>query len=268
MRRYSIFHALPLSFFSGGLYRDVARSWRGIGLVYLMLLVALATLVVVIRMQVGLDRFVHGEARGLVEQIPRIVIRHRVVEVDAVMPYTIHGPKTGTPFAIIDTTGQVTSLDGQEAMLLVTSDHILFRKSTAETRVFQLAGVKDFTIDQARAGHWLGAFATWAPPILAVFIFGGLFCFRLVQQLMLAVIGLLAARAMGAALDFSALMRLAAVALTPALLVEPLLDILKVKLPGFGMLWIILVLVYIVWAVHSNRPDPAATPTAAPASPA
>lgn len=268
MRRYSLFHALPLSFFSGELYRDVARSWRGIGMVYLVLLVALATLVVVIRMQVGLGRWAHGEARGLTEQIPRMVIRHRVVEVDAAMPHVIHDLKTGTAVAIIDTTGQVTSLEGQAAFMLVTSTQILYRKSTAETRVFELAAVKDFTIDSARAGRWLGLLATWAAPIAAVFVFAGLFCFRLLQQLMLAAIGLLAARAVRAPLDFSALMRLAAVALTPALLLEPLLDILGVRPPGFGMIWILIVLFYVVWAVRANRPDPTAPATAVPATPA
>jgi hypothetical protein len=268
MRRYSIFHALPLSFFSGGLYQDVARSWRGIGLVYLMLLVALATLVVVIRTQIGLDHWVHGEARGLTDQIPRMVIRQRVVEVDAAMPYTIHDTGKGLPIAIIDTTGQITSLDGQVATVLVTADQVMYRKSAAETRVFQLATVKDFTIDSARAGRWLGLLATWAAPVVTVFAFAGLFCFRLVQQLLLAVIGLLAARAMRAPLDFSALMRLAAVALTPALLVEPLLDILGVKPRGFGLIWNVLVVAYIMWAVRANRPEPTAAPSASPATPA
>ena len=268
MRRYSIFHALPLSFFSGELYRDVARSWRGIGMVYLLLLVALVTLVVVIRIQIGTDRWARGEARGLVEQIPHMVIRHRVVEVDAAMPYTIRDPKTGTPVAIIDTTGQIASLDGQEATVLVTADHIMYRKSAAETRVFQLATVKDFTIDPERADRWLRLLATWAAPVAAVFVFGGLFCLRLVQQLMLAVIGLLAASAVRARLDFSALMRLAAVALTPALLIEPLLDILKVKVPGFALIWIVLALAYLMWAVAANRPGPTDAPSPAPATPA
>lgn len=268
MRRYSVFHALPLSFFSDDLYRDVARSWRGIGLVYLVLLVALATLVVAIRMQIGLDRWVQGEARGLVEQVPRIVIRHRVVEVDAPMPYTIHDPKTGTPLAIIDTTGQVASLEGQEARVLVTSDQIHYRRSAAETRVFQLSAWKDLTIDSERAGRWLRVLSTWAAPITGIFVFAGLFCFRLLQQLILAVVGLLAARVLSAALDFPALMRLSAVSLTPALLIEPLLDILGVKPRGFGWVWMVLVLVYMTWAVRANRPGPTNAPGPAPATPA
>ena len=254
MRRFSILHAIPLSFFSGDLYRDVARSWRGIGLAYLLLVVALLTVTVVIRMQIALDGFARGEgATGFIEQIPRIVIRHRVVEVDAPMPLVISDSKTGTELAIIDTTGQVTSLDGLEAKVLLTADQVHFRKSVAETRVFALSGVKDFTVDSARAGRWLNTFSTWASPIAAPFVFVGLGCFRLFQQLLLAVVGLLVGRVLGVRIDFSAHMRLAAVALTPALIVEPVLDLLRAKPAGWGMLWIALSIGYMVWAVRANE---------------
>ena len=41
MKRYSIFHPLVLSFFSKSLYRDVGKNWRGTGLLYLLLIIAL-----------------------------------------------------------------------------------------------------------------------------------------------------------------------------------------------------------------------------------
>lgn len=266
MRRYLILQAIPLSFFSGDLYRDVARSWRGIGLAYLLLVVSLLTVTVVIRMQIGVDAFARGEARRFVDQVPRIVIRHRVVEVDAPMPLVISDSKTGTEVAIIDTTRQVTSLDGLEARVLMTRDHIYYRKSAAETRMFALSGVKDFTVDSARARRWLGVFSTWSAMIAAPFVFIGLACFRLLQQVLLAAVGLLAGRMVGASLDFSAHMRLAAVALTPALLIEPVLDVLGAKRPWWGLVWIALALAYVVFAVRANGAGSAET--AAPATPA
>jgi hypothetical protein len=40
MRRYSIFHPLVLAFYSKPLYQDVGRRWKGTGLGYLLLLLA------------------------------------------------------------------------------------------------------------------------------------------------------------------------------------------------------------------------------------
>lgn len=267
VRRYSILQALPLSFFSRGLYRDVARSWRGIGLAYLLLVVALLTLVIVVRMQVGLDGWVRRQARDVADQVPTIVIRHQVVRVDAAMPCIIRDRRTGAAFAIVDTTGQVVSLDGQQARVLLTRDHLLLRKSAAETRVFDLSRIEDFTLDAARARRWLGLFATWASPVAAPFVFVGLLCVRLVQQLVLAGIGLLVGSLARVGLDFAAHMRLAAVALTPALVLEPVLELLHARPPGWGLLWSAIALGYLVWAVLANRAGPAEAATGPPAAP-
>src|SRR5216117_1409089 len=104
MRRYSILRALPLSFSSRDLYRDVARNWQGGGLMYLLLLVAMTTMPFLIRIQVGMGQWARGEASQLVNQIPPIRIRHGVVGVSRPTPLTITDSK-GTAFAIIDTSG-------------------------------------------------------------------------------------------------------------------------------------------------------------------
>jgi len=269
MRRYSILQAIPLSFFSRDLYREVVRAWRGIGLAYLVLLVALLTLVVAIRVQIWADGVVHGGGRAFADQIPRIVIRHRVVEVDRPMPYTIRDSRSGASLIVVDTTGQVVSLDSLEASVLLTADHIVYRKSAAETRVFELSAVKDFTLDSARAHHWLRLLSTWAAPVAAPFVFVGFAMVRVIQQLVFAALGLLVGRLARVRFDFSASMRLAAVAMTPALVIEPALEVFKIRPPGWGWLCIAITLAYIVWAVRSTGPDlasaaggdPAATPS-------
>lgn len=255
MRRYSILQGIPLSFFSRQLYQDVAKSWRGIGLVYLVVIVALVAASVLLRMQLGLNKWAGGPAQGFIGQTPTVVIRNRVVEVDRPMPYVMSDPATKTEVAIVDTTGRITSLDGLEARVLLTADQIQYRKSTAETRVFSLSGVKDLTISAPKAKRWLSLFAAWATPAVAPFVFGGLFALRLGQVVVFAAIGLLVARSMKAPLDFSALMRLTAVALTPALVLEPVLDLVSWKPPMLGMIWTLAALAYLVFAVHANRAE-------------
>ena len=270
MRRYSIVQAIPLSFFSRALYRDVARSWRGIGLAYLVLLVALLTLVVAIRTRVALDGWVRGDAQRMADQIPRLVIRHRVVEFDRPMPFTIHD-SAGAALVIVDTTGQVVSLDSLAAQVLVTADHVIYRKSAAETRVFDLSAVRDFTLDSTLAKRWLGLLSIWAAPVVAPFVFVGFLLCRLVQQLVVAAIGLLVGRLARVAFDFAASMRLAVVAMTPALILEPALEAIRAKPPGWGLLWPVITLAYLVWAVRANTSGPAdgsTSDTVAPQAPA
>src|SRR2546428_11609695 len=111
MRRYSVVHALLLSFFSRDLYRDVARNWRGAGLIYLLLLVALSTVLFLARAQIGIAQWARGEASQVVNQIPPIQIRHGVVQVSGPSPLIIRASK-GTTLAIIDTSGSVASFEG------------------------------------------------------------------------------------------------------------------------------------------------------------
>ena len=259
VRRYSILRAIPLSFFSRDLYRDVAASWRGFGLAYLALVVALLTLFVVGRMQVALSRWAEGPARGFADQVPTMVIRHRVVEIDRPMPFVILDRGSGKEIVVVDTTGQITSLDGLEAGVLVTADRVQFRRSASETRMFTLTGVDSLTLTPAKARRWLTLLSTWATPCVAPFVFGGMFVFRLIQLLVFALVGLLVARLAHARLDWSQVMRLTAVALTPALVLDPMIDLSRVRLPGRGLLWTGIVLAYVVWAVRANRSGPEAS---------
>ena len=253
MRRYSILRAIPLSFFSSDLYRDVATSWRGIGLVFQLLLAAFLTLLVLVRIYSALNLWVHREGQQLADQVPKIVIRHRVVEVDRAMPYVIRDSDMRHELAIIDTTGRITSLDSLEASVLLTADRVVMRKSSAETRIVSLSGVENFSLSSDRVKHWLKLLSIWGPILAAPFVLGGLFVVRLIQALAFACAGLLVARLAKADLDFDALLRVAAVALTPATFVDTALGLARHKPAGWGVIWITIVFAYLVWGVIANR---------------
>jgi len=260
-------HALPLSFFSRDLYLDVGRNWRGAGLLYLLFVVALATALIVIHMQVALLRWSHGDASQMVSQIPSIQIRHGIVHVDRATPYFIRNPNNDSVVAVIDTSGSIGSLEGSGAMVLLTRDHLFMRKSGAETRVFDLSRVDNFSVDRARAAGWLRALATWLAIVCAPFILAGLYAFRLIQQLIGAVIGWLIGSASGVSLDFEARMRLTAIALTPALVVEMALTEMHATPSSWGLLWTAITVGYLVIAIRSNREGMDAAPAVEPQAP-
>ena len=250
MKRYSIIQAFVLSFFSKSLYRDVARNWRGIGYSYLFFALLLVWIPTMIKMQVGLTRAVNNDSPAFTQQIPRITISNGQASTDVQTPYFIKDPN-GTPLIIIDTTGTYQSLDDTPAKLLLTKTKLIARDER-QTRIFELAGIESFELDRARVEGWLQTAKRWLVLVLFPILLACSFLFRAIQVLIYAAIGLLFARMANTSLDYKALMRLAAAALTPVLLLNLLLEFMPFHIPFWWLLGTIIGLGYLFFAVKSN----------------
>lgn len=252
MKRYSYFHALVLSFFSKALYRDVGRQWRGTGLAYLLLVIALVWIPTVIKGHLGLAAFVKNDAPAITQQIPPITIVNGKASTDAPLPHLIKDPKSGDTIALIDTR-QAAEPDNSEAIpLVLTQTKLVMHKDARETRIYDLAGVGRFSIDRAKVEGWLATGKTWLFPILYPLAVLFSFVFRGIQILIYALIGLLFSRMLNVNLDYKALMRLSAVAITPMLILNLVLEFVPVHIPGFVLLGIAIELVYLFFAVKAN----------------
>lgn len=265
MRRFSNLRAIVLSFFSNDLYRDVARNWLGAGIVYLLLIHVLCAVPLLVAIQVGISRFAGEQAGPVLDQIPPIVVHDGHVSARATMPLVIRSAN-GHPIAILDTTGQVTSLDRTEAQVLVTATRLVYRKSAAETRVFELSRVRHFEINSEKAMGWLQLFVRWFTIALSPIVFVTMFLLRLVQVVAFAGIGMLLAGPLRVRLGFAPLVRLAAVAFTPLLLLDTLRGAAGLHVPLWPLLSMVIVLVYLIVAIQANRePEPASEPVGPPA---
>jgi len=225
MRRYNVVHPLWMSFFSKDLYRDVGLHWRGVTFAYLLVLLAASWLPAMIRFDSGVRRFVRDDAPAIVKQIPRITIRDGRASTDVQQPHCIVDPEDDQCVAIIDTLGTTTSLEGTDARMLLTARRLIYARNDAETRVYSLHQIEDLTIDQDLAHEVLQFAARFlaviAFPVVVLFSF----CFRTIQALLFAVLGVVFTRFQGLRVDFAALFSLAVVALTPVIAVQTLLDI-------------------------------------------
>jgi len=252
VRRFSNFQALLLSFYSGDLYDDVANHWKGAGLLYQLILIALATVAVAIRVHVGMAHFATHEAPPVIAQVPTIHIVNGEVSVNRLTPITIHDPNAGKDLAIIDTSGEVTSLEGTEARILLTRNQLIVLRRPGFTQVYDLRNIKNLTLDRPTMMQWLHLLAAWCAILCSPFILAGLYAGRMIVLLICSTILFLVGRSGHSPLDFSASTRLASVALTPATLIEVLLDAIGVK-PGYwGFLWMVLAVGYLVFAFRSR----------------
>ncbi len=252
MKRYSIFHPLVLSFFSKSLYRDVGKHWRGTGLLYLLVVLALVWIPTMVKGQLEMSRWVAGDSKEITKQIPAITISKGQVSTDVTTPYFIKDPKTGTAIAIIDTTGQYKTLEDTDAKLLLTKSKVIISKSATETQTYDLSGVQSFYVDRARVESWLGTISRWFGPVLYPLALIFSFIFRAIQILIYALVGLLFAKILHANLNFKTLMRLAAISITPVLILDLLFEFVPVHIPRWSLLGIVIALGYLFFAVKVN----------------
>jgi Protein of unknown function (DUF1189) len=268
MRRYTYFHGLPLSFFSKSFYQDVGKNWKGTGLLYIAIILALLWIPSVIKMQRELSNFVDNDSPSMTKQIPAVKIRNGVVSTDVQTPYYINSPE-GIPLVLIDTTGQHKTLEQTPAMMLVTKTTVV-AKNNRETRIYDLRPVESFDIDRARVEGWLSSAKTWFIPAFYPLAILFSFIFRAIQILIYALIGMAFASVLHTKLEYKTLMRLAAVAITPVLVLNHLLEFSPVKIPLWTILGIGVGLAYLFFAVKSNtgtEPAPEYYPPPPPLQP-
>jgi hypothetical protein len=250
MRRYSILHVPVLSFFSKKLYIDVCQNWKGVNFLYLLLLLAVCWIPKMFNLHRGMSNFVSNQAPAIVNQIPEIKITNGRVSVIKPQPYYITDPDTNKPLAVLDTTGRIESLKDIDALCLLTKNKLIIKKSDFENRTYDLSHVKSFSVDGEKINGWLqigGKFLAVAIYPLALF---GSYMYRIVQALIYAVIGLLFASLCYTKLSYTALVRLAVVAVTPCIIVATVLGLAGTYLPGF--LYLVAALTYLFFAVKSN----------------
>ncbi len=256
MKRYTILHPLILSFYSQSLYQDVGRNWKGLAFLYLLFLLALSWLPSMVKLQLGLADFLRTDAAAFVQQVPRITISNGEVSTDVETPYFVKDPKTGKPAMIIDLTGKTTSLDRSEAQILLTKKQLMVKKSAAETRVYDLSAVKQFSVDRERIGRWLQIGKKWLIPLVFPFAVLFSYVYRIVQALIYGLIGLLFATISKAALGYQPSVRLAVIAITPVLVLDTIFDVAKVHVPFWSVIGFCVAMAYLFFGVKANAAAP------------
>ena len=171
------------------------------------------------------------------------------------MPHSIKDPKSGTTFAIIDTVDTSVEANNPSVPLILTKTKLIMRKNPTETQTYDLAGVQSFYVDRARVEGWLAMARTWFFPAFysSAVLFS--FIFRGIQILIYALIGLGFAAILNAKLDYKTLMRLAAIAITPVMILNLVFELVEFRMFGWTLLGIIIGLAYLFFAVKVNADE-------------
>ncbi|MDH4231823.1 MAG: DUF1189 domain-containing protein [Nitrospirota bacterium] len=258
MRRYNFLDSVYLSFYSKPFYQDVAGNWKGLCFTYLLFILCILWIPGTSRMHSELSDFLSAEAPKYVKQVPTITILHGKASIKEPVPYYINSTEKNTPFAIIDTSGRITSLDKTSAVLLLTDSKLIIKNRPSESRTFDLAEIDNVTIDQKVLREWIDSFDTLFPVILFPFVLLFSFFFHIIQVLVSAGIGTVFAKRLHATLNYKALVRLSAVSLTPAVILQTLHALLDIPFPYRTPISFLISLGYLYYAVASNSESAAA----------
>jgi hypothetical protein len=232
MKQFRIWQAFALAFYSQALYRDVAQRWRGGTFVYLLLLVVAWWIPIAALLQIEGAALATTYGPKVIDQWPTITITNGQVAADVAMPYVVNDPETGTRLVVIDTTGTTPTLEAAQAPALLTRTELMLREGERGSRAYSLKDVQQLVVDRARLYDWLDIFRVWFVPAASVFVVLFVYIYRIAQALLYALAGMLFARVLRVRLDFAALLRLAVVALTPAMLLDTFLGLVGVAVPG------------------------------------
>lgn len=251
MRNFTWWQAFWLSFFSRQLYQSVARQWHGIGSLYLLILSALVVMPVTLEIRDGYLSFIEEDLPLYLDELPELTIQDGYASTPEDRPYIINEKGTTDPFIVIDTSGEFTSLEQTSAPVLITNDRLYIRKSDIETRSFDFSTFTDMTIDRELIDSFLSTTSKFVMPLTYVILVLFAWSWRITQAMLYALLAGWLAKKQGLTLRYSSFVRISAVALTPAMIIDMLLGILGLPLPFGGVLFVVLEVMYLRFAIQS-----------------
>jgi hypothetical protein len=125
---YRYWQALYLSFFSGALYVDVGKRWKGLSMGYFLLLSLMASFPFSLRLMMDFNHYFAQQLFMPIEKLPDIYIQNGQVVFDKPMPFLVKDSSGGV-IAIVDTTGKVTGMmkEYPKLSILITKNKLLYR---------------------------------------------------------------------------------------------------------------------------------------------
>jgi hypothetical protein len=248
---YPAWQAIYLSFFSKELYRQVVTNWRGLAFQYMVLLVLVSWLIVATGLFLAVDGAMRGPLGEIISKLPAITIKDGTMTIDKPSPYVVEiKVKDQTlPVAVFDATTDEPKADSQAAFLF--GKHNFFLGSGGQASQFEWKQYEGTNLNQASYKSFVEVVKTYLP--IFAFAFGVPFGFIVmaIQSFIWAVLGLAVAGMANIKLTYSELVRLAVVAMTPGMIIEP---VIKLVVPGFFIpVGLLITIGYFIFAILANK---------------
>ncbi len=255
MKNFNFFQLLIGSFYNPEVYRDAVGNKKGSTFGYLFFLVVICTIPLMISIFTGMNTFLKDDGKFIIDQVPEITFSDGHASMKEASPYFIK-TKEGNAIIAIDLSdsAQITELQG-DTRLLLTRSKLIAQQKENETRTYDLSKVTNFTLNASKINFWLGY--AWIVYILIfVCILICLYIYRLLQALVNGIFGLIISAIIKVNLDYTALLYISLVAITPVAILASVLWATDLNIPAKGWLGFILAIGYIGFGINANKPQP------------
>jgi hypothetical protein len=261
MSRVNLLKAIPLSFYSKSLYREVRQSWKGRGFIYLLILLAICWLCITIAgtIYISRSRMIGEKIDYITSQMPMIEFRYGVASTSKTGPFFIKQQAGDEKiFLIIDTDNKLQTFEQfkkSSASILMLKDSILMKKGD-EVKTLHFS--KDFSgyfgpkelkeVFQKIRNTLMVIGILFYPVGLCT-----LYAFYVLLNLGYGLIGMLFASMFQQKIEYLASLNLAMVAITPTIILCTIIALSSPAiLPHALALSSVLSVVYLFFAIRVN----------------
>ncbi len=244
-------------------YRQIKGNRFGRSFLYLLLLFLILYSINGAKNFIISRYYIEEAVAEFSETIPEFRLENGEFIFEGKMPYYISS-STSEVF-VIDTTGQVDKsvLDSAKTGLLITRDRVHVKRSAAQLQEYNLRELPEgFRLTKAQVVEFLPKLS-WILMVLIVFGFVFVLAWKLLNVVLLALLGLISNSAFKAALSYGQLLNISIYALTLPMLLElaySLVRVTGVYIPYFWVIYWLISILYVTFAVKSCKPDMPDTP--------
>lgn len=273
---FTYLKAIPRSLYSAELYREVARKWHALGIVYLCMVVLICLIPAAYRMSVLIDDvFGSAEMRRegvlperilrIISQVPPMQLENSRMRTEAEQPYTIYDPENNLPFIVVDLrTGSERNIH-DNVPIVVSGRSLIVRYADYAPQPIPYTDIARWMLADEQAQVDIDALTVqkWAetavrelylmPWILWLWQGFVMSINQLIQVLMFAIFAIVIADMFSLRVRFRTLFRLSAVTTTPILVCEGVSYFLGYSIFAYpSMIYFLLHTVYLYTAVEAN----------------
>jgi len=235
-------------------YRSIKDNKFSRSFVYLLLLFLIIYFINGTRIFIATSIVMDDLAVSLSYDVPEFKLENGEFSFEGEMPYYISS-STDEAF-VIDTTGQVTKsvLKDVASGMLITKDKLYVKRSDIETREISLTELKDITLTKSDVIEFLPKLS-WIVLIFIVFGFIFILGWKLINAVILALLGLIANPFFHSRLKFNNMMNISIYALTLPMLIQVAVSLYGYPIPRFGLIYWGTSILYLVLAIKSCRDE-------------
>lgn len=284
-RKFSPWKAVYLAFYSADIYIDAARSWKGLGFQYLVLLLVCLWTVTALNVHFIVSAYLDDYLIPLVEQIPELMITNGVMRMKSdkellyvkdprdgrvlitfdLRPELAADPAATNPAATDPPTDPATSQAADEAEPagapefkepeqdgIYVYPRKMYFKSKSQFQPIDFQSSWESPYKPASFLPYLTRFKTWIGPLVLAVFWLASFVLCAIQALIYGLIGKLIALMNKCPLTYQQIVRISVVALTPVLILDTLQKLVGMGLPAWTLASIIIAVAYIYFGVRAN----------------